>query len=235
MLRLAWQDIGEPIHAGSRSARRGPARMVRCFGISRRRRTGVPRARRRLLAPGRPAQLAQPGLEQRASPTKTDRRPNPRRAGAAPTGTRPRDLRSSYITLRVYEGVPLTSISREVGTSVRMIENERCRRSTKSVPRAHLMDAQWTSGTARVVLLLPRNPCKAAKADARTRTGDPSLRVRDLLSMAMGFSPFAATLSPRWRPCFLPAGGHESPHRQGWVPLVATNLPSDVIILRSGA
>lgn len=41
---------------------------------------------------------------------------------AAPAGTRPRDLRSSYITLRVYEGIPLTQIGREVGTSVRMIE-----------------------------------------------------------------------------------------------------------------
>lgn len=44
------------------------------------------------------------------------------RPGAAPARTRPRDLRSSYVTLRVYEGVPLTTISREVGTSVLMIE-----------------------------------------------------------------------------------------------------------------
>ncbi len=43
-------------------------------------------------------------------------------AGCAPPGTRPRDLRSSYVTLRVYEGVPLTTIGREVGTSVAMIE-----------------------------------------------------------------------------------------------------------------
>jgi hypothetical protein len=34
----------------------------------------------------------------------------------------PRDLRSSYITLRVYKGVPLTTISKEVGTNVQMIE-----------------------------------------------------------------------------------------------------------------
>jgi transcriptional regulator with XRE-family HTH domain len=34
------------------------------------------------------------------------------------------------------------------------------------------------------------------------------------LSMAIGFSPTAAISSPRWRPCFLPTGGHESPHRQ---------------------
>lgn len=50
------------------------------------------------------------------------RRPTPPRIGCAPTGTRPRDLRSSYVTLRVYEGIPLTQIGREVGTSVRMIE-----------------------------------------------------------------------------------------------------------------
>ncbi|MDA8067343.1 MAG: hypothetical protein M0T77_01830 [Actinomycetota bacterium] len=46
----------------------------------------------------------------------------PARPGCAPAGTRPRDLRSSFITLRIYEGIPLTQIGREVGTSVRMIE-----------------------------------------------------------------------------------------------------------------
>jgi len=50
------------------------------------------------------------------------RRAVPPRPGCAPAGTRPRDLRSSFVTLRVYEGVPLTQIAREVGTSVRMIE-----------------------------------------------------------------------------------------------------------------
>ena len=50
------------------------------------------------------------------------RRPTPAHAGCAPAGTRPRDLRSSFVTLRVYEGIPLTQIGREVGTSVRMIE-----------------------------------------------------------------------------------------------------------------
>jgi integrase len=42
--------------------------------------------------------------------------------GCAPAGSRPRDLRSSFITLRIYEGIPLTQIAREAGTSVRMIE-----------------------------------------------------------------------------------------------------------------
>ncbi len=60
------------------------------------------------------------GEPERQRPDRT--RPTPRREGCAPAGTRPRDLRSSYITLRVYEGIPLTQIGREVGTSVRMIE-----------------------------------------------------------------------------------------------------------------
>jgi hypothetical protein len=54
---------------------------------------------------------------------RSDRRcPTPPRIGCAPAGTRPRDLRSSFVTLRVYEGIPLTQIGREVVTSVRMIE-----------------------------------------------------------------------------------------------------------------
>jgi integrase len=55
-------------------------------------------------------------------PRRDRKNPNPAKPGAAPKGTRPRDLRSSYVTLRVYEGIPLTQIGREVGTSVRMIE-----------------------------------------------------------------------------------------------------------------
>ena len=34
------------------------------------------------------------------------------------------------------------------------------------------------------------------------------------LSMAICFSPSAAIFSPHWWPCFLPAGGDESPHPQ---------------------
>jgi hypothetical protein len=37
-------------------------------------------------------------------------------------GTRPRDLRSSFITLQVYAGVPLTTVAKQCGTSVPMIE-----------------------------------------------------------------------------------------------------------------
>jgi integrase len=42
--------------------------------------------------------------------------------GVAPAGTRPRDLRSSFITVQVYAGVPLTTIAKQCGTSVAMIE-----------------------------------------------------------------------------------------------------------------
>jgi len=42
--------------------------------------------------------------------------------GGAPAGTRPRDLRSSYITVQIYAGVPLTTVARHVGTSVAMID-----------------------------------------------------------------------------------------------------------------
>jgi integrase len=46
----------------------------------------------------------------------------PRRLGCAPPGTRPRDLRSSFITVQVYAGVPLTTVAKQCGTSVVMIE-----------------------------------------------------------------------------------------------------------------
>jgi integrase len=49
-------------------------------------------------------------------------RNQPTYPGAAPAGTRPRDLRSSFITVQVYAGVPLTTISKQCGTSVTMIE-----------------------------------------------------------------------------------------------------------------
>jgi integrase len=42
--------------------------------------------------------------------------------GCAPPGTRPRDLRSSFITLQIYAGVPLTTIAKQCGTGVTMIE-----------------------------------------------------------------------------------------------------------------
>ncbi len=37
---------------------------------------------------------------------------------------------------------------------------------------------------------------------------DGKVRALRPVSMAIGFSPLAAIGSPRWRPCFLPTGGH---------------------------
>lgn len=51
-----------------------------------------------------------------------NRRSVPTYPGVAPAGTRPRDLRSSFITVQVYAGVPLTTIAKQCGTSVTMIE-----------------------------------------------------------------------------------------------------------------
>jgi integrase len=44
------------------------------------------------------------------------------REAAAPEGTRPRDLRSSYITVQLYAGEPLSTVARWAGTSVAMID-----------------------------------------------------------------------------------------------------------------
>jgi hypothetical protein len=43
--------------------------------------------------------------------------------GCAPAGSRPRDLRSSFITVQVHVGVPLTTIAKQCGTGVAMIED----------------------------------------------------------------------------------------------------------------
>lgn len=51
-----------------------------------------------------------------------NRRNIPTYPGAAPERTRHRDLRSSFITVQVYAGVPLTTIAKQCGTSVTMIE-----------------------------------------------------------------------------------------------------------------
>jgi Phage integrase, N-terminal SAM-like domain len=51
-----------------------------------------------------------------------NRRNVPTYPGVAPQGTRPRDLRSSFITLQIYAGVPLTTVAKQCGTSVPMIE-----------------------------------------------------------------------------------------------------------------
>jgi hypothetical protein len=68
---------------------------------------GLPSARRRLLA-----------REKRPA----NRRNVPTHPGVGPQGTRPRDLRPSFITLQIYASVPLTTVAKQCGTSVPMIE-----------------------------------------------------------------------------------------------------------------
>lgn len=58
----------------------------------------------------------------KGEPERTYTRTTSATVGCAPAGSRPRDLRSSYVTLRVYEGLPLTTVAKEVGTSVAMLE-----------------------------------------------------------------------------------------------------------------
>jgi len=120
----------------------------------------------------------------RAAEPATNR--NPGRAaqpGAAPAGTRPRHLRSSYVTLRVYEGIPLTTISREVGTSVLMIERHyagvienwdghRVPAEAQIRPRVQPMDAEWTCWRFEGRLSMTEKPCKSRSGRSRTRTWD---------------------------------------------------------------
>jgi len=52
----------------------------------------------------------------------TDERGRRAWVGAARAGTRPRDLRSSYITVQISAGRPLTEIAKQAGTSVAMLD-----------------------------------------------------------------------------------------------------------------
>ena len=111
---------------------------------------------------------------------------NPGRAarpGAAPAGTRPRDLRSSYITLPGYEGVPLTTISKEVGTSMTMIERHYAgvieNWDGQRIPaEAQIRAARATGRRGMDVLATERqrtrreSPCKFRSGRSRTRTWD---------------------------------------------------------------
>lgn len=61
--------------------------------------------------------------------------------GVAPEGTRPRDLRSSFITLQIYAGTPLTTIARRCGTSVEMFDRQiRRARTTLGVDGGRSVD-----------------------------------------------------------------------------------------------
>ncbi len=113
----------DALHASTEASRGGPSKSGSSPADVRSPSGLSPRPRRRVLGPGRLAQLAPARWHGEPERPRNDRKqPTPPRPGCAPAGTRPRDLRSSYVTLRVYEGVPLTQIAREVGTSVRMIE-----------------------------------------------------------------------------------------------------------------
>ena len=131
--RLTWNDVGEHairyVDTKRHRIRHTPLleaagrddlqRVVPRVRSADRQSAGVPGTRRRLLERGRLAQLAPAHLAGRArAPAPGSQEPDPCTPRRAPTGTRPRDLRSSYVTLRVYEGIPLTQIAREVGTSV---------------------------------------------------------------------------------------------------------------------
>ena len=108
------------VHAAARAAGRGPPRVVPRVRPPRRPAAGVPGPRRRLLERRRLAQLAVADLAWRGAPGEPAQRADLPRC--APAGTRPRDLRSSFITVQVYAGVPLTTIAKQCGTSVTMIE-----------------------------------------------------------------------------------------------------------------
>jgi hypothetical protein len=108
--------------------------------------------------------------------------------------------------------------------------------------RSNMGGSPGPAGCARRLQLRDRGKRRQLVALVAMRTNSP---VQDFgagiiaslgVSMAIGFSPSAATFSPRWWPSFLPAGGHEAPHRSGSLGLVATKLPtSSVIVVRPGA
>jgi integrase len=117
-LRLRWRDIGtEAIHFdGSKTHRPRWTPLLAPLAAD---------LREWRLASGRPARSApvipaHDGEHWQADDWRNWRRRVWRRA--APEGSRPRDLRSSYITTQIYAGRPLTEIARHAGTSVAMID-----------------------------------------------------------------------------------------------------------------
>ena len=115
--------------------------------------------------------------------------------GAAPPGTRPRDLRSSYITVQIYDGWPLTEIAKWAGTSVAMLDKhyagvianwdgvpvapeEQIRQARAELARS----SRWTlSGRWRSPRLTPPAlilPAVRGKPTPGLEPGTPSLRVK---------------------------------------------------------
>jgi len=117
-LRLRWRDVGtEAIHFDGNKTHRprwtpllGPlASDLREWRLA----SGRP-------DPSAPVIPAHDGESWQADDWRNWRRRVWRHV--APAGSRPRDLRSSYITTLIYAGRPLTEIAKHAGTSVAMID-----------------------------------------------------------------------------------------------------------------
>ena len=117
-LRLRWSDVGtEAIHFDGNKTHR--PRWTPLLGPL------ASDLREWRLASGRPDRSAPVIPAHDGEPWQADDWRNWRRRAwrrVAPDGTRPRDLRSSYITMQIYAGRPLTEIARHAGASVAMID-----------------------------------------------------------------------------------------------------------------
>ena len=114
--------------------------------------------------------------------------------GAAPAGSRPRDLRSSYITVQIYAGRPLTEIARQVGTSVEMIDRHyagvianwdgRAVPTDEQIREARALlamsvDVWWTLPALTGRSRSRRNPANPLKPTAGFEPATPSLRGKE--------------------------------------------------------
>ena len=117
---------------------------------------------------------------------------------------------------RLPEAIALhAALTRRDRTSGNMLRLAALRARAGDLPGA-IRDAMRLATDARK-LRSARDHAFAIAAQAAIDAGDYE-ELEDIadrwVSMAIGFSPTTAISSPHWRPCFLPAGGHESPHRQ---------------------
>jgi integrase len=117
-LRLRWRDVGdEAIHFDGRKTRKPRwTPLLPHLAVD---------LREWSLASGRPGPDAPVFPAHDGDFWDDDDWRNWRRRAwqrVAPAGTRPRDLRSSYITVQVYAGVPLTEVARHCGTSLVMLD-----------------------------------------------------------------------------------------------------------------
>lgn len=117
-LRLRWRDVGEEaIHYDGRKTRKPRWTPLLTHLAAD--------LREWFLASGRPGPEAPVFPAHDGEHWDDDDWRNWRRRRwqpVAPAVTRPRDLRSSYVTVQVYAGVPLTEIARHCGTSLVMLD-----------------------------------------------------------------------------------------------------------------